>query len=179
MLRREFAPAKRRERASWRCGLPLATPNFNKQARTGSSMTARIFFWVLRRPARNFCLSAFEQNSPKPGRKAAIIALRDGGRIFYPHQPAHSYSNPQEITPEAMLDEVIGSSTIQESREKRFTCSYAIRPPFLAPRKDTFSSWGHRRKQCPHRLHPRKCHRRPPRPRRGPFTPHSSSPQCS
>src|SRR5260370_19342540 len=107
MLRREFATAKRRERASWRCGLPLATPNFNKQARTGSSMTARIFFWVLRRPARNFCLSAFEQNSPKPGRKAAIIALRDGG-TFCPRLLARSDSNPQEIDLNSSLATGIG-----------------------------------------------------------------------
>src|SRR5712691_10473628 len=64
MLPREFAPGKKRERASWRCELPLATPNSSKPARTGLSMTAPNSFWIPRRLAKSFCSSAVEQNSP-------------------------------------------------------------------------------------------------------------------
>src|SRR5467141_2090537 len=66
MLPREFAPAKQRERASWRCELPRATPNSSKLARTGLSMTAPNSFWIPRRLAKSFCSSAVEQNSPRP-----------------------------------------------------------------------------------------------------------------
>jgi len=64
MLPRAFAPAKRREHASWRCALPRATPNSSKPAPTGLPMTAPNFFWILRPQAKSFCLSAVEQNSP-------------------------------------------------------------------------------------------------------------------
>src|SRR6266576_462979 len=64
MLPREFAPGKQRERASWRCELPRATPNSSKPARTGLSMTAPNYFWIPRRPANSSCSSAVEQNSP-------------------------------------------------------------------------------------------------------------------
>src|SRR6267143_5401762 len=63
MLPREFAPAKQRERASWRCELPRATPNSSKPARTGLSMTAPNSFWIPRRLVKSFCSSAVEQNS--------------------------------------------------------------------------------------------------------------------
>src|SRR5260370_13289773 len=76
MLPLASAPAKLRERASWRCAPPRATPNSSRPTRTGSSMTAPQFFWIPPRPMKTFCSSAVEQSSPGISRKQVESQLR-------------------------------------------------------------------------------------------------------
>src|SRR3989442_1448739 len=166
MLPQGYAPAKQRERACLLCAPPRVMRNSRKGALTGSSTTAAPSLPIPLRMVKYFCLSAVAENSsvlfpeapPRPclffGAAALqiVILTSISAGLLQLAVIASTKLGMSKRPAILLLDKRLGL---------RFT-GLARMPPI---------SWEHRHKHCLPRPRQRQ-------PRKGPFTPRSSSPPC-